>query len=207
MNFSVASILMILIAVLPALAPAQTPAKSGDCRYELAADSFKVEWTAFKTNAKTPVKGSFKKVLLEGASTSDTLRGLIKGLQVKIDSMSVDSGNPERDQTLSAFFFGKLASAEIQARIKSLDETRKSLVLALNLNNRAAEVPLTYTQTTDGLFVAEGEIDILNFRAKRALNSLHEKCVDLHRGSDGKSKTWPTVTLRAQAAIRKSCSY
>jgi hypothetical protein len=179
---------------------------NASCKLELDKKTFKVEWTAFKTTAKTPVSGTFKNVQLLGQTSATSLVGLVKKLTVKIDAQSVDTGNPARDQTLTDFFFKRLKSTAIEARIKSLNETNQTLLLELSLNNQTKLVTGKYAKADGGLFKASSEIDIFIFGAKDAFSSLHNKCLDLHKGADGQSKTWNEVGLKFEVVINERCS-
>ena len=50
-----------------------------------------------------------------------------------------------------------------------------------------------------------GRISLNEIGAVQAFNSIHDKCVDLHRGPDGISKTWDQVDVTIDIPIVKDC--
>lgn len=174
------------------------------CTYELAKDSLGAGWTAFKTTQKVGVNGTFKKVEVTGMTSGKTLAKLVQGLKVRIDTTSSDTTNPARDLTLKEFFFSKLKGA-VQGKIKNLNETDHTAVLALNFNGKSKDVAMKYEAANDQDFKATGSIDLLDWSADEAYNSIHTKCTDLHKGPDGVSKTWSDVNITLKATINKVC--
>ena len=169
------------------------------CTYTLNPDSVKVAWTAFKTMQKVGVGGNFTKLAVKGPLKAASFDALVKGLKVDVDQTSVDTGNPGRDQTLASFFFGKLKGS-ISGDVKKVSEADKTLVLDLSVNGHHHDVPMTIT-SEGKTFTAKGSMNILDFQSEPALKSLNEKCVDLHKGPDGVSKTWPDVELTLSGEI------
>jgi polyisoprenoid-binding protein YceI len=174
------------------------------CTYSLDKSSVTVGWTAYKTSQKTAVNGSFKKVAIKGKTEGKNLAKLLEGLSVSVDQLSVDTGNPTRDKTLADFFFSKLHSSA-SGKIRKLSEKHATFELALDLNGKKKDVPMHYEIKEDKLFEASGNIDVLDFDGKDALDSLHAQCVDLHKGADGVSKTWSEVAVHLKGTITKSC--
>lgn len=173
------------------------------CEFALSPESVKVAWTAFKTTQKVAVGGKFTKVTVAGPLKGESFDSLVKGLKVDVDAKSVDTGNPGRDQTLAQFFFGKLAG-EIHGEVRKVSQTDKTLVLDLTVNGHHHDVPMTIT-SEGKTFTAKGAMNILDFQGEPALKSLNEKCVDLHKGADGISKTWPDVDLTLSGDIDSDC--
>ncbi len=163
-----------------------------------------MNWTAFKTTAKVGVKGTFKSVKIEGASKAKPFAKLIEGINVTIDQSTVDTNNPARDKTLSDFFFSQI-KAGITGKIKKVSETKKTWTLVLSLNGKSKEIPMDYTLENNSLLTAKGQLSILDFDGANALQSINQKCYDLHKGPDGVSKTWPDVALEIQATLTPTC--
>jgi YceI-like domain len=192
-----------LVLALVAFVLSQS-ALAESCTYELTKDSLGVGWTAFKTSQKVAVNGTFKAVTTTGKTKGKTLAKLVSGLSVSVDPTSSDTTVPARDQTLKDFFFSKLTGA-ISGKIKSVNETDHTAVLALNFNGKSKDVPLKYEVANDSDFKAMGSIDLLDLSANDAYNSIHGKCADLHKGPDGVSKTWTDVNINLKATITKVC--
>lgn len=180
-------------------------AKADICSYQLVPESFQVKWTAFKTTSRTGVSGSFKNVEIDGAKTAESFEELLNGITVTINRRSVDMGDSLKETNLNNFFFDKLINEDFVGAIKSVNENDHTLTLSLTMNGQTQEIPMVYTHNHNGITKAEGKIDLLAFQAENALGFLNEKCRDLHKGSDGVSKTWPDVELDIQAEIKHEC--
>jgi polyisoprenoid-binding protein YceI len=165
--------------------------------------SVQVSWTAYKTTQKTPVGGTFKKVDVVGVTSAPDLMTLAKGLEFVIDKTSVDSKNPGRDQTLTESFFSVL-KGDIRGKITAVDMASHQLILHLQLNGKALDLPLQY-EMVGQKFSAKGNMDILAFAGDSALQSLNKKCFDLHKGADGVSKTWSEVGLMVTGTLLGQC--
>jgi polyisoprenoid-binding protein YceI len=192
------------LSITLVFASAAARADSQKCTYTLDPSSVAVGWTAYKTSQKTGVNGSFKKVEVTGKTEGDSLGKLADGLQVSADKLSVDTGNPARDKTLSDYFFAKLTPS-ISGKIRKFSEKSKTFVLVLDFNGKKKDIQMHFETKEDKFFEASGTMDVLAFGAKDALDSLHEQCKDLHKGADGVSKTWSEVALHLKAAFAKSC--
>ena len=182
-------------------------ASATECTYSVAEDAVKVEWTAYKTTKKVPVKGTFNTMSLKGKKTAGSLKALATGLSMEIDGTSIESGNPGRNVTVSQVFFQKFApSAGIKASVAnwSGDEKKGTVGVSIALNGTSQTIPLSYT-ITDGNFVATGTLNMMDFALKAAFDSLHQACGSLHTGEDGVSKTWKDVGISLSAAFSKTC--
>ncbi|MBF0171126.1 MAG: YceI family protein, partial [Nitrospinae bacterium] len=128
-----------------------------------------VRWIAYKTPAKAPVGGTFKTLSPTGQNQGGSLSALLTGAKVTIDGLSVDTGNPGRDENLVKGFFGLFAGqGAIEASIESLfgDNKEGTLTLAVTMNGVTRKVPLSYT-LADGVFKAEGYVDLFDFSLNR----------------------------------------
>jgi hypothetical protein len=170
-----------------------------NCNYSIKENSLKVGWTAFKTSAKLPVNGDFPKFKLTSAKAC-SLKELMKSVKVELDKSTVSTQNPIRDNTISKYFFHKLAG-NISATVTDISEESKTLKLKLNFNKHEEIIDMTYEVLPDNLYVAKGALNILDFKADGALNSINKECYDLHKGIDGVSKTWPDVEIVISAVV------
>ncbi len=115
------------------------------------------------------------------------------GAKVTIDSMSVDTGNPGRDESLMKAFFGLFAGeGAIEASIESLfgDNEKGTLSLSVTMNGVTKKVPMSYA-LVEGVFKAEGYVDLFDFALGGALTSLTKQCATMHR-----DKTWNDVMIK-----------
>ena len=132
----------------------------------------------------------------------------MSGSKVAINTSSVDSANPARDKKLVDFFFNKMIQQGISAKITDL-KTDKSdgkskavtgvVFVEIKMNNvtRPAELKFNYDK---GVFQADGSIDLADYKALGALNSINKACYDLHQG-----KTWSDVGISFNLSIKEDC--
>jgi polyisoprenoid-binding protein YceI len=204
----------LLFLFAPLVALAATP-----CSYEIDTSTLQVHWTAFKTNQKVGVNGSFSEVTLAGDLHDTDLAQLLGQLEAEIQVTGADkfrTGNPARDTTIYEKFFslfkrkgmlkGEIHNVKVQNGPTPDIDTSGTFDLKLTVNQKTKEVPFKFTLTPAGAFNATGAINVLDFNLNGALASLHQACEALHTGTDGVSKTWPDVDLKLDATIRRSCN-
>lgn len=187
-------------------------AKNQTCTYTIDPASRLVEWQAFKTTQRMPVKGSFPKVNFQGKlSASGKFKNLLsqQSADLTVDSETkLSTGNGARDLTLFKHFFSLFKDkAKIHASIQKVVEGVQagSFELKLKMNQKTLSIPMQYEYAKDGRFNAKGEIDVLNFGLESALGDLHKTCEVLHQGPDKVSKTWPNVEIHLSAVINETC--
>jgi hypothetical protein len=187
---------------------------SGQCRYQPELESLKVNWTGYKFTEKAPVSGWFKKSEISfGDPNQETKTSLVEFLKlanVKVTLSSVDSDNWSRDRNLKKAFFavwdsGDFATGKLQD-LKAKDDNSGVGNLSLMVGGITKNVPVKYQMDAAGLVTIEGSLDVLDFNGTNAIASINKKCQDLHKGSDGISKTWSTVDIRVTGQVTKLCS-
>ncbi len=159
---------------------------------------FGVSFEAYKTPSKVGVSGSFDKVNFRSVKkTGKNFREIFVGSTVNIETSSVNSKHKERDMKIATFFFNKMSSKNIAAKIIAITSDKRvrgkprtgTLLVDVTMNGVAKKVPMTYSYM-DGFFEATGVVDILDFSGSSALSSINRACYDLHKG-----KTWSDVTI------------
>ena len=164
-----------------------------------------VTWKAFKTPLKKGVGGHFKTLNFKtDVPSAKSLNTLLSGATVTIEVASVDSKNAGRDVKLLNSFFKKMVGPDIKAKIISLkrDENARKTGLAMisvNMNGVNREVPMHYS-FSNGVLSANGVIDLTDFNATPALQSINKACFDLHQG-----KTWSDVNIGFTMKIPATC--
>jgi len=157
-----------------------------------------VKWKAYKTPLKLGVGGTFNDIkYIPVAPEGKNFREILVGSSIAIDTRKVNSKNKGRDETLYKSFFKQMNIQEIKAKIidikadpKVKNAPRTGIVaVEIDMNGVNRVVPMKYS-FSDGIFSANGFIDILDFSAKKALTSISRACHDLHKG-----KTWPDVSI------------
>ena len=179
------------------------------CTYSANPADILLEWTGYKFTQKKGATGKFLNFKVEGGTSAATLADLMKGLSVSVDASAISTGDPARDATLQDFFFGKLNPPhQLTATIDKVegDESKGTLSVRATMNGQSQVLPLAYTGDPQaGTITATGGLDILQFGAKPALDSIHETCVIQHTGEDGVAKTWNTVDLKLTGKYQKVC--
>jgi len=159
---------------------------------------FSVSFQAYKTPSKIGVNGKFDRVHFQAIlKTGKNFREIFVGSTVDIETASVNSNHKERDMKLVTYFFNNMSKKNIAAKIIDITSDKRvkgklrtgTLVVSLTMNGVTKEVPMTYTYL-DGFFDATGVVDILDFSASSALNSINKACYKLHKG-----KTWSDVSI------------
>jgi hypothetical protein len=159
-------------------------------------DKATVTWTAFKTLAKVGVSGDFSSTLyIPAYKQNKDLSSLMVGSKIIIDSTKIDTKNPARDATISEMFFKHLQTTIIKGKIISLDETKSTINIELQMGGITKIIPMKY-ELNNNIFKANGVIDILDFGGANALASISKSCYDLHEG-----KTWNDVGIQFQTTI------
>lgn len=163
-----------------------------------------VGWTAYKSEKKVGVNGSFDGVVYKPvAKSGENFRSILVGSSVTIDTSKVNTKNEGRDATLNKFFFEILSQKNIEAKIVDI-EAKKSqkgepkagvVSVEIEMNGIKKIIAMNYS-FNDGTFLANGVIDILDFQANKALASIAKECFDLHEG-----KTWSEVAISFKTKI------
>ena len=164
-----------------------------------------VTWKAYKTLGKIGVGGQFTSVKYTPAALEGkNFKELFVGSKISIDVSKIDTGNPDRDETLVKDFFSVLKGKTIEGEITSIKKTDKhvkgkprtgNIDVEITMNKKTLTIPMTYIYTK-GHFQATGTIDLFDFAASDALASINKSCYDLHSG-----KTWSDVTIGFSTTI------
>ncbi len=167
-----------------------------------------IEWKAFKTPAKIGVGGVFDTVRYSAAKQEGAnFREILVGSSVTIVEKSVNSKNKGRDAKLVKFFFDRMKGETIEAKIVDIvaasKETGKpktgTLTAAITMNGITRKVPMHY-RYDQGQLHAEGVIDLFDFSASPALQSINKACYAQHQG-----KTWNDITIGFTTQIKAVC--
>lgn len=193
---------LILIATISSAEEMGT--KKGSCI--LSQDGpISVNWKAYKTPSKVGVSGVFDSVKYTAiAPKGNNFREIFVGSSIVIDTASVNSKNSGRDVKLVKFFFEKMSSRNIMAKIIDIKSDKRVrgkpktgvMSVAVTMNGVTRNVPMSYI-FNKGDLRASGNIDLLDFSASTALNAINKACFDLHKG-----KTWSDVTIGFQTNIK-----
>lgn len=190
---------LIIISLL-LISQATYAAKKKKCHYTTSAKDISVKFTAFKTFMKLGVGGSFSKIELEDKVKGKTILKAAKGVEAKIHTTSLVTGDEGRDEKIIKFFFSSMKDGPvIEAEIESFDTKNDLLMLEIEMNDQEMVIPLNYTIKRNTL-VAKGTIDVFDWDLGDNLKSLHKACREKHE-----KKTWNDVGIELRAKFKRIC--
>ena len=155
-----------------------------------------VQWTAFKTSDKVPVKGIFKEVKIIKSNEASSPSAALEGLEFEIPVSSIFSKDTIRDAKLNKFFFAVMEnSLHLKGSFKIENQEKGKLLLTMN--GLTKDLPFDFEMSHDTILI-NASMDLNNWQAQTALESLNQACLELHTGADGVSKTWDEVLINAK---------
>ncbi|MGV3667460.1 MAG: YceI family protein [Leptospira bouyouniensis] len=177
-----------------------------NCVYEYDPTQTNLEWTAFKFTEKTGVKGKFDTIRVIGNTKDKSKFGVAEKIRFQIDSLSVNSSNPDRDSKIKKLFFGSVKGN--QKLIGNFSEISAGETGTAKLNLQFGKsktiIPVNFVWKENTVEV-NGTVDVVTLGLSQGLNKLNAECNDLHKGADGVSKLWPTVDVKVVSTVKKVC--
>jgi hypothetical protein len=175
--------------------------------YKIDIKNTKVIWNGYKTNDKIKVVGFFKNFSSnrEGKEFK-TINELVTGLEFSIESESSHSGDQIRDMNLKDYFF-KFLTEDFTINGRLGKPNNDSLDVSFLVFGKEKIIKLGYScnqveGSINNIIEIKGSINLESqFEAYKAYNSISEKCYDLHKGSDGVSRTWKEVDVLVKALV------
>ena len=176
--------------------------------YQFDIENTKVIWNGYKTNDKIKVVGYFNEFSCDRENQEfSSIEELVNGLQFSIKSSSSSSGDVMRDQNLKDHFFKYLTDDFVINGTLGIP-INDSIDVIFDVFGQKKSIRFgfyTYTVPScpydDQIISIRGTINLVNQFNEIAYNSLHSKCVDLHKGADGISKTWEEVDIHIKALV------
>lgn len=154
-----------------------------------------VEWTAYKTTDKLPVKGKFETLRLDNFGSGSTVDSVMNKVLFKVEAFSLITGDTERDEKIRKSFFGLMDEPGVI--LGQLNTEDGEWFIRLKMNGVGVEkLPATVTYENDVLTLSTS-IQLADFKALKVLEALQNACYELHMGGDGVSKTWEVVDIVA----------
>lgn len=155
---------------------------------------YSVTWIAYKFSEKTPVKGTLDSVLLTVPEEGTLIERMSKA-QFAIFPLGVNSKDAGRDEKIRTKFFGNmLDGGHIKGVVNSLNMADSTGVLSLTMNGITHDLSGSLVEEK-GRLTFSSNIQIADWQAQNALDSLHKACELLHKGSDDKSILWSEVSV------------
>ena len=161
-----------------------------------------VNWTAYKTTEKVPVKGKFTTLNILKGGKGKTVFEALNNTEFSIPVSSIFSNNPDRDNKLKTLFFGVMKDTELIKGLISIESNTKGSV-SLYMNGITENLHFTIEDDNQGALVISAVMNTDTWSAQAALESLNKACFDLHKGADGVSKTWSDVTIDINVYFKK----
>ncbi len=189
--------LLFSMAVLSSLIYAGEATKKPSCILSQEG-AVEINWKSYKTAAKTGVGGSFNDVSYTAIKNEGVnFKEILVGSKIEINTNKVNSNNKGRDLKLVNSFFKIMKNEKITAKIIDIKAKEKvmgkpkigTIIVEITMNEITKKIPLNYIYDK-GIMRADGFIDILDFKASKALASINKACFDLHEG-----KTWSDVEI------------
>ncbi|MFT7330414.1 MAG: hypothetical protein ACI848_000479 [Roseivirga sp.] len=161
--------------------------------YSVEPRTTKISFTAYKTTEKIGVEGQFTKVNFNNIKKSITPREALNGTEFSIPISSLFTNNEDRDSKIMKLFFGVMDNTELlSGNIELTSDTEG--IATIKMNNITKSFPVKYT--LNGKMASfTGVLNVEDWNAQAALESLNIACFDLHKGADGISKTWSEVKI------------
>lgn len=166
--------------------------------YSLKSEGIAVTWTAYKFTERVGVKGVFENFKFKTKYDSSTIDNLLKDSKISIETASVNSNLEIRDAKLRDIFFNTLNTKTINSHVLKANSDKGTVVI--NMNNTSKHVDFNYRLKTDTLYM-KMNLDLIQWKAQKALDTLNKVCYDLHKGADGISKLWPDVSIEVKIPI------
>ena len=174
--------------------------KKSTAAYVLSDAKNAVEWTAYKTTEKVPVKGKFKKVNILAGGEGNSVKEAIHNAEFSIPISSIFTSDSSRDYKIRKFFFGVMDNTNLLSG-KLVLENDSIGYSNITMNGITEKLPFTYT-ITGKEFAMSTKMDVLNWNAKSSIDSLNVVCKELHKGLDGVSKTWSEVAINISSTFK-----
>lgn len=174
---------------------------------EITGKSFSVDtntttlnWVAYKTTDKVPVKGQFTSFSISNPKKGTTVIDALNGLEFSIPISSLYTKDTIRDTKLKKFFFGSMVNtSQINGTLQMDNAT--SGKAEITMNGISQTFPITYV-ISDQMVSIEAVLNLDNWKAQTAIEALNVACNDLHKGADGVSKTWSEVKIEVVTYLK-----
>lgn len=173
------------------------------CIYSYNEGSTEFQWTAYKTNAKVPVSGTFNEITVTSEASENPLE-VIESIKFTMKTASVESTNPERDAKISEHFFGTLNTTEITGKVTGINEKKGKATIMITMHDISFDIEGDYTMENN-LFSFTSSMDVSSWNGMAGIGALNTVCSDLHTGDDGVSKLWSEVGLSFSTTLSSDC--
>ena len=175
--------------------------KKEPAKFSVEQKTITINWTAYKTTDKVPVKGKFEEIKVSNVKEAETSIDALNNAKFEIPISSLNSNNEERDSKLKNLFFGVLEATVSLTGTLHLN-TDGSGNINLKMNGIEETIPITYVASGQIVNIS-GTMNLDKWSVAKAIISLNEACNEKHKGEDGISKTWTEVEIDAIIYLKK----
>ena len=155
-----------------------------------------INWTAYKTTEKIPVKGVFKTVDIKKSKPAANPIEVLQDLEFEVPVSGIFSKDSIRDYKLVTYFFGVMDNTLNLSGKVNIQENGKGNI-SLTMNGITKELPFTY-EVKGEIIEMKASMDLDTWQAQAAIAALNEVCNEKHKAADGISKTWNEVALQIE---------
>lgn len=173
------------------------------CFYSLNKDSYDLNWTAYKTNAKVGVGGTFNDVTFDAGEFED-MESALTSIEFEINTASVESNDDDRNAKIAEHFFGTINTPTISGKLTSVDMESETAVVTIMMNGISFDVNGDFSLEGED-FSFKADIDVEKWNGVAGIDALNRVCEDLHTGDDGVSVLWQNVDISFAGSLNKSC--
>lgn len=204
---------LLIIGMLLVVAPYFTACKSDkkkkeepkkkavtEAAYSLKKAKNKVDWVAYKTSEKVPVKGTFKTLDIVAGGEGNSIKEAINNAEFSVPVSSIFTSDISRDAKIIQFFFNAMKNTSI-LKGKIMIENDTLGHAHLTMNGITKKLPFSY-KISDKEFSMNATMNLKEWGAEDAVKSLNKACKDLHTGTDGVSKTWDDVAINVSSIFK-----
>ncbi|WP_111708082.1 YceI family protein [Lutibacter citreus] len=200
-NILILLIVVIAITISCKENPKKKEISTEEKGYTVEPKTTTINWIAYKTTGKVPVKGQFTKLKIEEANTkAKTALEALNNLKFSIPVNSLFTKDTIRDGKLKKFFFGSMVDTQnIKGTIHINNETSGTVEIVMN--GISQDLPITFVMS-DQMVTIEAIMNLDNWQAQAAIAALNKVCYGLHSGEDGISKTWSEVKIEIATYLK-----
>ena len=200
MKTRILSLLVIVIFSFQLTSCKKEVKKADAIEYSIEPKTTTINWVAYKTSEKVPVKGIFETVTVSNTKTSTNPFEAVNGLEFSVPVNSINTNNDGRDAKLLKSFFGEMKDTKNITGLINLGKDGKGNI-NLTMNGITAKLPITYI-ISGQLAEINATMNLDNWKAQLAIKALNKACNDKHKGKDGISKTWNEVNLHIVSYLK-----
>lgn len=152
-----------------------------------------INFVAYKTTEKIPVKGMFTKIKILKGGEGNSIKEALNGAEFKIPVSSIETKDASRNFKIQKFFFNVMENTlSFTGKVNLVDD--KNGVVDFTMNGTTQKLPFEYS-IVGNVFSMKTIMNVNKWNAQNAIKSLNEACKELHKAADGVSKTWNDVAI------------